>query len=49
MEELIQRAHNMKQLLETGLRCRCPDLDDCINCLLIHCNGLRGQPRKQAT
>jgi MerR family transcriptional regulator, redox-sensitive transcriptional activator SoxR len=49
VEALIQRANGMKQLLETGLGCRCPDLDDCINCLLINCSGLRRQPRKQAT
>jgi MerR family redox-sensitive transcriptional activator SoxR len=48
VEALIQRANGMKQLLEMGLRCRCPNLDDCINCLLINCNGLR-EPRSQAT
>jgi MerR family transcriptional regulator, redox-sensitive transcriptional activator SoxR len=48
VEALIQRANGMKQLLEVGLRCGCPNLDDCINCLLINCNSLR-EPRSKAT
>jgi MerR family transcriptional regulator, redox-sensitive transcriptional activator SoxR len=31
---LIQRAQSMKQMLEQGLQCGCPDLDQCIDCVL---------------
>lgn len=31
---LIQRAEGMKQVLERGLQCNCPDLDECIDCVL---------------
>jgi MerR family redox-sensitive transcriptional activator SoxR len=33
---LIQRAQGMKHLLEQGLDCRCPDLDECIDCVLVN-------------
>ncbi|HEY7416492.1 MAG TPA: MerR family transcriptional regulator [Ktedonobacteraceae bacterium] len=37
---LIQRAQNMKRMLEQGLHCSCPDLEQCIDCVLkIHCKG----------
>ncbi|HEY5004143.1 MAG TPA: MerR family transcriptional regulator [Ktedonobacteraceae bacterium] len=39
---LIQRAQGMRQMLEQGLDCSCPDLEQCIDCVLkIHCNGQR--------
>jgi MerR family transcriptional regulator, redox-sensitive transcriptional activator SoxR len=35
---LIQRAQSMKQMLEQSLQCGCPDLDQCIDCVLnIRC------------
>jgi MerR family redox-sensitive transcriptional activator SoxR len=37
VETLIQRAHAMKALLMNGLRCHCPDLENCIDCVLINC------------
>jgi len=42
VDALIQRAQSMKRMLEYGLRCSCPDLEQCIDCVLkIHCKGLR--------
>ena len=38
VDTLIQRAQSMRQMLEQGLRCTCPDLDQCIDCVVkIHC------------
>ncbi|MBV9258011.1 MAG: MerR family transcriptional regulator [Ktedonobacteraceae bacterium] len=35
---LIQRAQSMKRMLENGLHCSCPNLEQCIDCVLkIHC------------
>ncbi|QBD79181.1 MerR family transcriptional regulator [Ktedonosporobacter rubrisoli] len=39
VDQLIQQAHTMKGLLEQGLRCRCKDLEECIDCVLMNCNG----------
>jgi len=37
---LMQRAQGMKRMLEHGLQCSCPDLEQCIDCVLkIHCKG----------
>ena len=42
VDTLIQRAHSMRQMLEQGLQCGCPDLEQCIDCVLeIHCQGQR--------
>lgn len=30
---LLQHAQAMKRMLEQGLDCRCPDLQECLNCL----------------
>ena len=30
LEELIARAQGMKRILETGIRCQCLNLDECI-------------------
>ena len=30
LEELIARAQGMKRILESGIRCQCLDLDECI-------------------
>ena len=38
VDALIRKAHAMKRLLQNGLRCNCPDLEQCIDCVLhIHC------------
>ena len=40
VDTLIQRAQSMKHMLEQGLHCSCPDLEQCIDCVLkIHCQG----------
>ena len=40
VDALIQRAQSMKRMLEKGLHCNCPDLEECIDCVLkIHCRG----------
>ncbi len=42
VDRLIQRAQGMRQMLEQGLQCGCPDLEQCIDCVLnIHCKGQR--------
>ena len=38
VDELIKRAHDMKTLLENGLRCGCQELEECIDCVLMNCN-----------
>jgi MerR family redox-sensitive transcriptional activator SoxR len=41
VDALILRAQSMKQMLEKGLHCDCPDLEHCIDCVLkIHCQAL---------
>ena len=37
VERLIQHATDIKQLLTQGLGCGCPDLQDCIDCVLTQC------------
>lgn len=37
VERLIQHATGIKQLLTQGLGCGCPDLQDCIDCVLTQC------------
>jgi len=40
VDTLIQRAQNMRRMLEQGLQCGCPDLEQCIDCVLkIQCQG----------
>ena len=40
VDTLIQRAQGMRQMLEQGLQCGCPDLEQCIDCVLkIHYKG----------
>jgi|SRR5579859_7626189 len=40
VDALLQRAQSMKRMLEQGLHCNCPDLEQCIDCVLkIHCKG----------
>lgn len=37
VDALIKQAHEMKKVLENGLQCGCPDLDQCIDCVLTNC------------
>jgi len=37
VDALIKQAHEMKTILENGLQCGCPDLDQCIDCVLTNC------------
>jgi MerR family redox-sensitive transcriptional activator SoxR len=40
VDTLIHRAQGMKRMLEHGLHCSCPDLEQCIDCVLkIYCKG----------
>ena len=40
VDALLHRAQSMKRMLEHGLHCGCPDLEQCIDCVLkIHCQG----------
>ncbi len=42
VDALLHRAQSMKRMLEDGLHCSCPDLEQCIDCVLkIHCKGQR--------
>src|SRR5215469_18531424 len=34
VDALMQRAQSMKRMLELGLHCNCPDLEQCIDCVL---------------
>lgn len=34
VEALLCRAQEMKTLLANGLRCRCTDLEECIDCII---------------
>jgi MerR family transcriptional regulator, redox-sensitive transcriptional activator SoxR len=40
VDTLIHRAQSMRRMLEQGLHCSCPDLEQCIDCVLkIHYKG----------
>lgn len=39
VDRLIQQATSIKQLLGQGLNCGCPNLLDCIQCILTNCHG----------
>lgn len=42
VDTVMQRAQHMKRMLEQGLHCSCPDLEQCIDCVLkIHCKDSR--------
>lgn len=44
VDALIRKAHAMKRLLEGGQRCTCPDLEQCIDCVLhIHCGEIKNK------
>ena len=37
VERLIRHAREVRQTLRSGLRCSCPNLHDCIDCVLQRC------------
>jgi MerR family transcriptional regulator, redox-sensitive transcriptional activator SoxR len=37
VERMIQHAHSVKLLLVQGLGCGCPNLNECIDCVLDQC------------
>jgi MerR family redox-sensitive transcriptional activator SoxR len=37
VEHLIRHAHEVRQTLISGLGCDCPNLDECIDCVLEQC------------
>jgi hypothetical protein len=37
VERLIRHAREVRQTLISGLRCSCPNLHDCIDCVLKQC------------
>jgi MerR family redox-sensitive transcriptional activator SoxR len=37
VERLIRHARDVRQTLLSGLRCGCPNLHDCIDCVLKQC------------
>ena len=37
MDTVIRQAASIRRLLARGLRCGCPNLHDCIHCVLAHC------------
>jgi MerR family redox-sensitive transcriptional activator SoxR len=37
VERLIRHAREVRQTLISGLRCSCPDLHECIDCVLKQC------------
>jgi MerR family redox-sensitive transcriptional activator SoxR len=37
MNRVIREAASIRRLLTRGLRCDCPDLHECIGCVLTHC------------
>jgi MerR family transcriptional regulator, redox-sensitive transcriptional activator SoxR len=41
VERLIQHALDVKLLLQQGLGCSCPDLNECIDCVLAECEEPR--------
>jgi MerR family redox-sensitive transcriptional activator SoxR len=46
VDALILRAQSMKRMLENGLHCGCPDLEQCIDCVLkIHCEAISSGDR----
>jgi MerR family redox-sensitive transcriptional activator SoxR len=39
IDVLMDRVQEMKAMLANGLRCRCADLEECIDCLLQEVDG----------
>lgn len=46
--QLIQHANNVQQLLTQGLRCDCPSLGECIDCVLTNCHHPAHEVRRSA-
>ena len=50
VDALILRAQSMKRILERGLHCGCPDLEQCIDCMLqIRCEEEGQEPENPTT
>jgi MerR family redox-sensitive transcriptional activator SoxR len=39
MERLIEQARRVQELLVRGLRCDCPTMQDCIECVCANCES----------
>ncbi|GCE02951.1 MerR family transcriptional regulator [Dictyobacter aurantiacus] len=39
VDALIRQATHIKHMLIQGMRCNCPNLSDCINCVLTNCQS----------
>jgi MerR family redox-sensitive transcriptional activator SoxR len=42
MDRVIRQAASIRRLLARGLRCGCPDLHECIGCVLTQCREAQG-------
>lgn len=43
VDTLIKQAHHIRRMLKQGLHCGCPNLNDCIRCVLTNCQqGVSG-------
>ena len=47
VDRLIRQAAGMRRLLARGLRCGCPNLHECIHCVLQECDPLTLPPSVQ--
>ena len=43
VDTIIEHARNVKKLLVQGLGCDCPDLSNCIDCVLVNCTESSGR------
>ena len=43
VSRLIRHANDVQQMLNQGLRCDCPSLGECIDCVLMNCH----QPERE--
>ena len=41
VDQLIRQAAGMRRMLARGLRCGCPNLHECIHCVLGQCGSVR--------
>ena len=44
VERLISQARDVRRLLLGGLHCACPNLHDCIDCVLRQCSDVQPAP-----
>lgn len=38
VEKIMEHARNVRKLLLRGLDCACPDISNCIDCVLVNCS-----------